>query len=73
MRGKVTRAARVRSGSRASITATRATMVPAWRTTWTRTVDDRRASRVTSFSIRDISSAEWVPVKKARGMPWMCR
>ncbi len=69
MRGNVARAATVRRGSRTSITASSATMVPAWRTTWTSTVEDRRASRVTSFSIRDINSAECVPLKKARGIP----
>ncbi len=47
--------------------------MPVWRTSWTSTVDDRRASRLTSLSMRDMSSAEWVPLKKARGMSWMCR
>ena len=35
------------------------------------TVDDRRASRFTSVTMRDASSAEWRLVKNDSGICWM--
>ncbi len=37
----------------------------------TSTVEDRRASRLTSVTTRVISSAEWSEAKNASGIDWM--
>ena len=43
-------------------------MVPTWRTAITSTVEERRASRLTSVTTRVISSAEWSEAKNDSGM-----
>ena len=57
--------------SRTTITESSATIISTWRNVITSTVDDTRASRFTSVTMRDISSAECRSAKNDSGICWM--
>ena len=73
MNGNTSRAMTASRHSRTNITVTSAATIATWRTTITSTVDDTRASRLTSVMTRDMRSAECRSEKNDSGMPWMCR
>ena len=58
--------------SRTNMTDSSATTIAIWRTAITSTVDETRASRFTSVTTRDISSAECRSAKNDSGICWMC-
>ena len=59
--------------SRTNITPTSAATIATCRTAITSTVEDTRASRLTSVITRDMRSAEWRSEKNDSGIIWMCR
>ena len=71
-KGKMTSAIRASRHSRTSMTDSSAMTIAICRKAITSTVEDTRASRLTSVTMRDISSAECRPAKNDSGMLWMC-
>ena len=71
MRGNTVNASSVSTHSRMNMTTVSETRVPICSTAMTSTLEGRWASRLMSFMIRDMRSAEWTPEKKASDMRWM--
>ena len=71
--GKTTSAMRASRHSRTNMTVTSAMTMATCRTAITMTVEDTRASRLTSVITRDIRSAECTSAKNDSGICWMCR
>ena len=73
MKGTAISAVSVSAHSRTIITERSATIVPTCRTAISRTLDESRARRLTSFKIRDIRSPECTSEKNESGWDWMWR
>jgi len=71
--GKTTSAMRASRHSRTNMTVTSAITIATCRIAITMTVDDTRASRLTSVMTRDMRSAEWTSLKNDSGICWMWR